>query len=97
MVAPQFRHEYLRLPPLAVFSMRSPHSGHAFWSCFMFLESMIVIAMFQQLLWRWRLGWQNVNVVVELILQVRVLHWFAVLPEASRAVVLSRHSRSART
>jgi hypothetical protein len=23
----------LRLPPLAVFSMRSPHIGHAFWSC----------------------------------------------------------------
>ena len=35
MVAPQFSHEYLRLPPLAVFSMRSPHSGHAFWSCLM--------------------------------------------------------------
>jgi hypothetical protein len=33
MVAPQFWHEYLRLPPLAVFSMRSPQSGHAFCSC----------------------------------------------------------------
>ena len=33
MVAPQFWQEYLRLPPLVVFSMRSPHSGHAFWSC----------------------------------------------------------------
>ena len=32
-VAPQFWHEYLRRPPLAVFSMRLPHSGHAFWSC----------------------------------------------------------------
>jgi len=33
MVAPQFWHEYLRLPPLPVFSICSPHSGHAFWSC----------------------------------------------------------------
>jgi hypothetical protein len=32
MVDPQFGHEYLRLPPLAVFSMRLPDSGHAFWS-----------------------------------------------------------------
>jgi hypothetical protein len=30
MVAPQFWHEYLRLPPVAVFWMRSQHSGHAF-------------------------------------------------------------------
>jgi hypothetical protein len=49
MVAPQFRHEYLRLPALAVFSMHSPHSGHAFWSCLMFLESMSVIAILRQL------------------------------------------------
>jgi hypothetical protein len=35
MDAPHFLHEYFRLPPLAVFSMGSPHSGHAFWSCFM--------------------------------------------------------------
>jgi hypothetical protein len=35
MVAPHFQHEYLRLPPLAVFSMRSPHDGHNFWSCFL--------------------------------------------------------------
>ena len=33
--APQFWQEYLRLPPLAVFSMCSPQSGHAFWSCLM--------------------------------------------------------------
>jgi hypothetical protein len=38
MVAPQFWHEYMRLPPFAVFSMRSPHSGHAFWSCFIGLR-----------------------------------------------------------
>ena len=35
IVAPQLLHEYLRLPPLAVFLMGSPHSGHDFWSCFM--------------------------------------------------------------
>ena len=34
-LAPQFWHRYFRLPPLAVFSIRSPHRGHAFWSCFM--------------------------------------------------------------
>jgi len=34
MDAPHFWHEYLRLPPLAVFAMRSPQRGHAFWSCF---------------------------------------------------------------
>ena len=45
MVAPQFRHEYLRLPPLAVCSMRSPHSGHAFWSCLMFFESLSVMGI----------------------------------------------------
>jgi hypothetical protein len=48
IVAPQFWHEYFRLPPLAVCSMRSPHSGHAFWSCLMFLESMSVMEIFQQ-------------------------------------------------
>ena len=34
-VALQFWHEYLRLPPPDVFSMLSPQSGHAFWSCLM--------------------------------------------------------------
>jgi hypothetical protein len=57
-VAPQFWHEYLRLPPLAVFSIRSPHSGHAFWSCLMgiILRSMSAMAIFQQLV-----GWSIIT------------------------------------
>ena len=38
----------LRLPPLAVFSMPSPHRGHAFWSCFMGWGKVSVIAILQQ-------------------------------------------------
>ena len=34
-VAPQFWHEYMRLPPLAIFWMCSAQSGHAFWSWLM--------------------------------------------------------------
>jgi hypothetical protein len=42
IVAPQRWHEYLRLPPLAVFSMLLPHSGHAFWSCLMGLDDLVL-------------------------------------------------------
>ena len=44
-LAPQFWHEYFRLPPLAVFSMGVPHSGHTFWSCLMASSPMSEIAM----------------------------------------------------
>jgi hypothetical protein len=44
IVAPQCWHEYLRLPPFAVFSMRLPHSGHAFWSCLMGFDELRVVS-----------------------------------------------------
>jgi hypothetical protein len=48
MDAPHFLHEYLRLPPLAVFSMRSPHKGHAFGSCFMGSGNLSAMAILRQ-------------------------------------------------